>query len=59
MMEKGPKQKSVDIRITPFYNDDPINAQIENTDNFSFIRPQISITVCCIPSFISKLINSI
>ena len=34
MKEKGPKQKSVDIWPTPFNNDDPINALLENTGNF-------------------------
>ena len=33
MMEKGPKQKYVDIRPIPFNNDDPINSQLENTWN--------------------------
>ena len=28
MMEKGPKQKYVDILPIPFHNDDPINDQI-------------------------------
>ena len=30
MKEKGPKQKSVDIRPIPFHNADRINDQIEN-----------------------------
>ena len=33
MIEKGPKQQSVDIRPTPFQDYDPINYQIENTGN--------------------------
>ena len=30
-MEKGGKQKSVDIWPIPFHNYDPINAQLDNT----------------------------
>ena len=34
MMEKLPKQQSVDIRTIPFHNDDPMNFQLENTGKF-------------------------
>ena len=30
-MDKGTNQKSGNIRLTPFHNDDPINDQIEIT----------------------------
>ena len=30
-MEKSQKQQYVEIRYIPFQNDDPINAQLENT----------------------------
>ena len=33
MTEKLPKKKSVDIWPTPFQNDDPIYAQLDNTGN--------------------------
>ena len=31
MMEKWTNQQYVEIRPIPFHNDDPINAQLENT----------------------------
>ena len=38
MMDKGPKQKYVEVRPLPFQNifstDDPINSQLENTGKF-------------------------
>ena len=32
-MAKGPKQQSVEIQPIPFNNYDPINDQLETTDN--------------------------
>ena len=31
IMDKEPKQKSIEIKPRPFHNDDTINAQLDNT----------------------------